>query len=31
LLAEEVDGRAQAARMQRPRDREGVVEGLAPT
>ena len=29
LLAEEVDGRAQAARMQRPRDREGVVEGLA--
>jgi hypothetical protein len=29
LLAEEVDGRAQAARMQRPRDGEGVVEGLA--
>ena len=29
LLAEEVDGRAQTARMQRPHDREGVVEGLA--
>jgi hypothetical protein len=29
LLAQEVDGRAQAAHMQRPRDREGVIEGLA--
>ena len=29
LLAEEVDGRAEAARMQRPRERESFVEGLA--